>query len=298
MTDNQGKILAIVFLAVFSAGAIFFGLQYLSDWHEREIMSALELQRRQFEKSHAELESALHELEEQLDKERHGGIIPDERAEEVFGTAALEQTEVVDPCLVLEKRIASFFEYIDRQTGAPANASQKAFFQMMADLAETPPLVVGETRDLITLLRNRAHFFRVLRKERIDLVRGILKSEQDILESAMADFYAYYISENRCTAPEVDRFMPIASLYDYAGFFLETISGKSYLMRRSSVNRSLTTYYSVLVVDQAINEGINKYGIDIREHIELAKDSIYNQGGMANKDLYMKKLDELKRKYP
>jgi hypothetical protein len=297
MTGNQGKIIAIVFLAVFTAGAIFLGLQHLSNWHEQEIMSALELQRRQFEKSHAELERTLREIEEQLEKERHGGVIPDERAEEVFGTAALEETEVADPCKVLEKRIESFFQYIDRQTGASENASQEAFFQMMADLAQNPPLVVGETRDLITLLRNRAHFFRVLKKERIDLVRGILRSEQDILESAMADFYAYYISENRCATPDVDRFMPIASLYDYAGFFLETISGKSYLMRRSSVNRSLTTYYSVLVVDQAMDAGINKYGIDIREHIDLAKDSIHNQGGMAHRDLYMEKLDELKRKY-
>ncbi len=204
----------------------------------------------------------------------------------------------MDRCEQRQKRIDSFFDYIDEKTdGKNETHSRDVFFQMMAALAENPPLVTGETRDLITLLRNRAHFFRVLKKERIDMVRRILKTEKDVLESAMADFYAYYISEDRCVGESEAQFMPMPALYDYAGFFLETISGKSYLMRRDSVTRSLAVYYSILVLDQAIENGLNKYGIDIREHIDFAKDDIRHRRGLIHRQQYMETLDELDNKY-
>ncbi len=293
MTSNFGKVLGVIFFAVIGAGIIFTGLQYLSEWHEREIKSTLEVQRKQFEKQHAELAREVRQLEEKLDKT---AAIPEERETEVFGKTAVE-TEMIDPCDLLEKRIASFFDYIDKKTPDDATESRELLFQMTADLAENPPKVVGETRDLITLLRNRAHFFRVLKKERIDMVRHLLKTEADVLESAMADFYAYYISRDRCLDNSDKPLMPASALYDYAGFFLETISGKSYLMRRDSSTRTLTQYYCVLVLDQAIEKGQNKYGIDIRDHLALTEKDIRSQSGLVYQDRYLDTLKELKRKY-
>lgn len=296
MSRNPGKIFGIIFLAVITAGAIFLGLQYLSGWHEQEIQSALELQRKQYEAYHTQLEQEIREIEEQLEKSRQIASVPEEREIEVFGEAATE-AEIIGQCEMQKNRIDSFFSYIDEKISTGDMDSQDLFFQMVADLADNPPLVVGETRDLITLLRNRAHFFRVLKKERIDLVRNILKTEKDILEPAMADFYAYYISENRCINDADNPFLPMSFLYDYAGFFLETISGKSYLMRRDSAIRSLAVYYSVLIVDFAIDNELNRYGIDIREHIDFAEDDIRNQRGLAHRERYLETLGELRRKY-
>lgn len=291
-----GKILGILFFAALVAGALFLGLQYLSGWHEQEIQSALELQRKQFEADYDRLEKEIREVEEQLEKTRQTVSVPEERITEVFGKTAAE-TDANGQCEFLKERIESFFEYIDEKTAGEESAKE-LFFQMAAALAERPPIVIGETRDLITLLRNRAHFFRILQRERIDMVRGMLTAEKDILEAAMADFYAYYISEDRCVHENDRQFMPMPVIYDYAGFFLETISGKAYLMRRESTTRSLALYYSVLILDQAIDNEMNKYGIDIRTHIDIAKDDIRHQRGLTYRDRYMETLDALAEKYP
>lgn len=295
MTRILGKILGILFFAAIVAGALFWALQYLSGWHEQEIQSALELQRKQFEANYDRLEKEIRDVEEQLEKTRQTVSVPEERITEVFGKTAAE-TEAISKCEFLRGRIESFFDYLDEKMEGEESA-QKLLFQMTAELAEKPPIVIGETRDLITLLRNRAHFFRVLRKERIDMIRELLAAEKDILEAAMADFYDYYISENRCVNENDRQFMPMPVLYDYAGFFLETISGKAYLMRRDSATRSLALYYSVLILDRAIDNEWNRYGIDIREHIDAAKDDIRNQRGLAHRDRYLETLDALTEKY-
>ena len=294
MISNPGKIIAIVFFAVISAGAIFFGLQHLSAWHEQEIQSALELQRKQFESRYRQLEMELAVLESELEKQKQETALPEDRILEVFGGPEIHADEADGR--VLEKRVDSFFAYIDKKTITGGNNSRDVFFKMISDLAEKPPLVVGETRDLITLLRNRAHFFRVLSRERINMVRAILDTEKDILESAMSDIHSCYI-EGACNAENPEKMIPLPAMYDYAGFFLETISGKSYLMRRDSVLRSLSLYYSVLVLDQAIENGLNKYGIDIRGHIDLAISDIRHQGGLAQRDHYLDTLENLKHKY-
>ncbi len=296
MTSNHGKILVILFSAIIVAGAIFFGLRYLSEWHEREIQNALELQRNRLEERQTELAREIRRLEEQLEEKREEDAAPDRRDAEVFGEMP-EDIEEIDRCAFLEKRIDSFFAYIDGKMELEEPSARRIFFSMMAELEEKPPLVVGETRDLITLLRNRAHFFRVLKKERIDMVRHVLQAERDILESAMADFYAYYIGEEQCTAESGETLMDMEALYDYAGFFLESISGKSYLMRRDSSTRVLSAYYSIRILDKAIDKGINRYGIDIREHIDAAMDDIHHRGDLRHREHYMEQLRQLQAKY-
>lgn len=297
MTSSHGRITGILFAVLLIAGAIFFGLQYLSDWHEEKIQSALELQREQFEEHRARLKREIARLEEQIAEIEQETALPDERDAEVFGESIPTEDETIDTCRFLEQRIASFFRYIGDKTDTGNKDAREFFFRMLEDLSEKTPVVVGETRDLITLLRNRAHFFRVINKERIDWIRQILKTDTDILESAMADFYAYYIDEQRCAARHDEKPMPMSALYDYAGFFLETISGKSYLMRRDSGTRILSVYYSILILDRAIGEGRNIYGIDIREHIRSAAEEIRLHRGLIHRDRYLETLDALERKY-
>jgi hypothetical protein len=82
-------------------------------------------------------------------------------------------------------------------------------------------------------------------------------------------------------------------LYEYAGFFLNTLGGQSYLYRRDSITRTLTKYYSVLILDMANRETMNPYGIDIRPHLTLIQEDLRNLGTLKNSDEYLARLKEI-----
>ena len=86
-------------------------------------------------------------------------------------------------------------------------------------------------------------------------------------------------------------------LYKYSGFFLNTLAGRNYLLRRVPKIRVLATYYCVLILDKANDAKLNPNGIDIRPHIKLLLTDISNQSGFINKDQYLSELDQLDRKY-
>lgn len=82
-------------------------------------------------------------------------------------------------------------------------------------------------------------------------------------------------------------------LYDYAAFFLTTLSGKSYLWRRDSKTRILATYYAVLIVDRANQEKMNRYNVDIKPPVAQLMDDLINYRNLNAKGAYIKKLKAL-----
>jgi hypothetical protein len=86
-------------------------------------------------------------------------------------------------------------------------------------------------------------------------------------------------------------------MYEYAGFLLNTLGGRSYLLRRSPKVRALTTYYCVLALDRANDEELNSKGIDIRPYIKSSLMEIKNQIGLIYQKEYIAKLSELSLKY-
>ena len=65
-------------------------------------------------------------------------------------------------------------------------------FQLtVAQLSANPPMVSGEMKDLSSLIRNMAHFYRTLGKKRIGLFKDIVKNESEIIESLMLVFFAW-----------------------------------------------------------------------------------------------------------
>ncbi len=86
-------------------------------------------------------------------------------------------------------------------------------------------------------------------------------------------------------------------MYAYAGFFLNTLAGKSYLLRRDSKIRRLTTYYAVLIIDKANDENLNSSGIDIRPHIDFLINDIQSQIGLIHQKQYLIQLEQLGAKY-
>ena len=112
----------------------------------------------------------------------------------------------------------------------------------------------------------------------------------------MPAFYSFYTSD-KCCEEDLQGCPTLKLFYEYAGFFLNTIAGRNYLLRRDSKIRILTIFYCVLILDTANQEKLNPYGIDIRPYIYLSMNDISNQKNLIHHKQYLTKLQSLKEKY-
>ncbi len=204
-------------------------------------------------------------------------------------------------CKALAARLHGFFSLLDKeeyfhqfQVGLPA---QQYFLKLAKKLLSNPPVVSRETDDLYTMLKNMAHFFRVIGGRNITIIKTILDRERDTVEDVAADLYQWTTGPE-CDEPEFSFHAPINQLYEYAGFFLNSISGRSYLFRRDSRSRLLVNYYAILLVNEANKEGDNRYGIDLRSLIPRAIDEIEHSNQLIYKEKYLDTLYGLMEKYP
>ncbi|MBN2178824.1 MAG: hypothetical protein JW743_05295 [Deltaproteobacteria bacterium] len=207
--------------------------------------------------------------------------------------------ETLDPGeLALEKReeVKKFFAYLDRQDYIKAYALEKGtyahFLQLLSKLSSNPPVVSGEMKDISLLMQNMAHFCRVTGKKNIVLFKDILSHEKDIIEPTTELLYEWMLAEINAESGEIE--LSLEGLYEYAAFFLNTIAGKAYLMRRDSKTRILSIYYSVLIIDEADRENLNRYGFDILPVINYLLDDVSTYGGLEYRDKYRERLDSLK----
>ena len=86
-------------------------------------------------------------------------------------------------------------------------------------------------------------------------------------------------------------------MYEYSAFFLNTLAGRSYLLRRDSKIRILTGYYSVLILDRANEEQLNSGGLDIRPSIKSLLSDLQTQTGLIHQKEYIAELEKLADKY-
>jgi len=264
---------------------------------------ALEQEQELHQQRIEELEEQVYSLEEELGKQEDK-LIPKEKLAEVFGEEVPTVTvseEVEKPsCENIKQNMNAFFNYLDKQAYTKSYEIKESpfelFKQILTQLSETTPRVTGEMMELPTLMSNMAFFYRTLGKKRIDCIREILNNELDITESVLTTFYQWATSCDRCDVM-LEECPSLETLYEYAGFFLETLAGRNYLMRRNSRQRLLTTYYSILILDKANDETLNKYGIDIRPKIELLISEINNTRSLIYKKQYLEKLNDLEAKY-
>ena len=206
-----------------------------------------------------------------------------------------------DPCLETAEQLRTFFAHLDQQ-GYPARhgikeKSEAHFIKVAQKLFANPPVVVRETDDLFTVLKNSAHFYRVLGKNDLFLLKDILGQEADSLEGVMAQFYRWSELAPRCKEQTVALQLPLNGLYEYAGFFLNTLGGQSYLFRRESRVRMLVKYYAVLIIDRANDQGLNRYGLDIREPLRSTIEEMQVSQNLTGRDAYLDTLLALQVKY-
>ncbi len=141
-----------------------------------------------------------------------------------------------------------------------------------------------------------AHFFRVIGKKNILLMKTILDRERDKIENVASELYQW-TSISTCQDDQFQFKAPLAKVYEYAGFFLNTMGGRSYLFRRDSRSRLLVNYYSILIVENANEKGMNRHGIDISLLIPQLINEIESSNQLIYKENYLDQLYNLLEKY-
>ncbi len=192
----------------------------------------------------------------------------------------------------LGDEVRLFFSYLDERNYVKSYRLQEDSYPhalgMISKLTEKPPVVTGETRDIYLLAQNMAHFYRVIGGRDIRLVKDVLSHEREIVEPAMEMFYEWMMGA--VEGEEGDLSLTIETVYDYGAFFLNTVSGRAYLMRRQSRIRMLMTYYSILIIDRANVLGKNRYGIDILPALELLRDDMNSYTDLEYREKYIERL--------
>ena len=289
-------------IAVVVLGAIaYFCYSQLSGWYKGNIEKAKIQEKQNWQEKTETLVTKIADLEEKI-TELKAQTIPKEKLAEVFGEEPLEvppENQKI-PLEELERQIAAFFAYLDNKAYVQAyefdGGTYNQYELSVQKLSAKVPVVTGETDSLYNLFLNIAHFYRVLGKKRVYLARDILQNESEITEPIMQTFYAWYTYDAKDTGSLKGR-PELAVLYQYAGYFLKTLGGRSYLLRRDSKFRILTTFYCVRILDLANEHRLNSDGIDIRPHIEISINDITNQMGLVHQKDYLLILENLRQKY-
>ncbi len=279
----------------------FFAYLQITKWHKERLTNAIEHEQAEWQEKTWTLEEEISGLHKELAESRDA-IIPKEKLAEVFGETPIviapKQDEI--SCEELKGKISDFFKYLDdREYLIPYNLGEGTYSQfqkIVKQLSIIPPTAAGEMNDFFSLMNNVSHFYSTLGKKRIKQIKEILNNESEIIESVMPIFITWLTSRDRCQN-KLNEILSLKVLYKYAGFFLNTLGGRSYLLRRDSKIRILTIYYCVLILDIANKEGLNSDGIDIRPYINLSYYEILNQKVLIYKKHYLAELETLIERY-
>ncbi len=298
--DNRVK--AVVALTI---GCIIGFFIYISGAEEkdqtRKALKFAIMEKETLKKNMDILEERVNSLQRRIDLEKEQ-VVPKEKLKQAFGEKPKPQrTARQKPtCDEIDAKIITFFKYLDNkkyiQERNLKNGIEGKFMSTLQKLSEKPPIVTGEMNDLFALVSNVAHFCRVLGSEDIILIKDVMKNDADLVESAMGAIFDWMTAEHIC-GKAFEGTPGLEVMYGYSGFFLNSLGGRSYLLRRDSRVRMLTIYYSILVLDLANDQGLNQDGLDIRSHIDFCLYDLLSQKGLLHKNIYIKRLGKLKEKY-
>ncbi len=204
-------------------------------------------------------------------------------------------------CMESLQPIRQFYKHLDQQEYLQqydlSPGSEVYFTRVIQGLLDNPPVVSGETDDLYTILQNTAHFFRIVGKTNILILKAILDREKDQFENILAHFYTVLLLPS-CFEQHFDLQISETSLYEYAGFFLSTMGGRLYLFRRDSMSRMVVSYYAILLIDRANKNGTNKHGIEIARVVDQLINEIESTANTLQlQERYLDTLYTLKEEY-
>ncbi|RWX50078.1 hypothetical protein VU00_11501, partial [Candidatus Electrothrix marina] len=200
-------------------------------------------------------------------------------------------------CKEVSPTLSNFFNTLEKKDYSKEAIKddrplQEYFNALATQLLNNPPVVTHETDDLYTVLTNTAHFFRILGKDNMHLAQKVLKETTDF-EGIAAEMYRLSTEGKECVSGNKRLEIPFTAAYEYAGFFLNTLGGRSYLFRRDPGTRLLVNYYAVLILDQANKKHLNTYGLDISEQLPWLIQEMEANNRLTRREEYLDKLYEL-----
>lgn len=186
-------------------------------------------------------------------------------------------------------------EYFTKMGGNETSLAN--FSSLLQRVNDNPPIVLRESDDLLSLLKNIAHFFRIAGRTSTEMLAELLKEENANLEGIAADAYALLLEKN-----ELEKLFSVhindQTAYTYACYFLNSFGGRMYLFRRLPNQRLLATYYSLLIVDMASQKNENSNGVDIRQALDMLILEMEKSGDLLkNREEYLASLTEMKKRY-
>jgi hypothetical protein len=287
---NYQPVMVVLVLVVIG---IFLWI-LLKDWRGGQVETARKQESQELKQKADDLTRKVTELEQEL-KTAQADKPSEEKVAEVFGAPAAEKSLSIEE---IERRVMAFFSYLDSREYVKAyeleGGSYQQYLGAVQALSAHPPKVAGETESLYEMLKNVSYFYRVLGKKRVLVAADVLKNEQEVMESAMRVFYLWYTG----SSDKLKGRPSLPTMYAYASYLLDTYGGRSYLLRRDSRIRLLTTYYCILVVDRASDQQMNPNGVDIRPLIASTAKDMRRQTGLAYQKQYLAELERLALKYP
>lgn len=240
-------------------------------------------------------------LEEELSAEKEKAESAVQSVEDKIDTVFRSAFGPQVTCEQLVKGLGDLSDYLDNRIYIAEDKHRSGAYGRLKTLAEQltdqTPVVMNETENLLLVLKNTAHFYRVLGSKDLGLINAILLNESESIESMFELLYRIVETEGKCASSGVDLRIPFHVTYLYAAFFLDTLGGGSYLMRRDAKVRMLVQYYSILVVDIANRKGKNYYEIVMHRPIGLLIRDMQWASGLKYRDTYLVKLHELQEKY-
>jgi hypothetical protein len=228
---------------------------------------------------------------------------PAERLRQVFGPSsplAKGAAPRTMKCVELEQSLRAFCKYLDAgetfRSQKTYRDSWALFTDILATLEKRPPTISAEAYRPSVIIENTHYFFRLLRREKLNIVREVLQYEADLAEPLMGVLYHWLMSGRTCDEQQSSP-SNLDVMYRYAGFFLNTLGGHSYLYRRDSRISLLTTYYSILVVHEANSRGFNEVGLDLRFFLPLIFGEIQSRNDLLYAEDYLQTLTDLQLQY-
>lgn len=193
----------------------------------------------------------------------------------------------------------AFFIYLDKQKYIQAlelpENTKNTFSTLVQKLIVNPPVITGEADDLYTLLKNTAHFFRVIGGKNIQFLKAIVTNEPDKLENLATHFFVV-LNTPEALQENFNITLSETALYDYSCFLLNTMGGRLYMFRRDIELRMLVNYYSLLFADLAEKKGLNSHGINLKPFITGLIDEMEKHGqDLSMRDQYLEKLYTLEQ---
>ena len=164
-------------------------------------------------------------------------------------------------------------------------------------LLDHPPIVVRETDSLYSILTNTAHFYRVLGRDDLMLLNDIITGGGEKTEDLLALLYQWSGKYDECGKEDGLLALPLDRLYEYAGFFLNTLGGQAYIFRRDTRTRILARYYCIMIIDRANARVINRHGIDLRPAVDALLQELKVAPRLKYHSMYLENLTAIKARY-